>query len=236
MVGKMKRVRQRLHQAAVRPREALTETGTAAALAGDAAAASAGDVCLPGSAGWLAPVGGKDWALLSSDIFATTRIDPLALVQKLDTDTKSIISAKKGVGEKPLLPKREKMKIRREKWLQKIDALKLAHQKQKAQAKRKATPVVGDMQPLVDALPELSELLTVSKPREARKRSKTVKKKAPPTEYSQMKPAQKRQLIEKEVTHFHEVISNPSYKANPLTAVREHLAKRMKQEEEGNTH
>ncbi|XP_029462026.1 protein FAM207A isoform X5 [Rhinatrema bivittatum] len=214
MVGKMKRVRQRLHQAAVRPREALTETGTAAALAGDAAAASAGDVCLPGSAGWLAPVGGKDWALLSSDIFATTRIDPLALVQKLDTDTKSIISAKK-----------------------EIDALKLAHQKQKAQAKRKATPVVGDMQPLVDALPELSELLTVSKPREARKRSKTsVKKKAPPTEYSQMKPAQKRQLIEKEVTHFHEVISNPSYKANPLTAVREHLAKRMKQEEEGNTH
>ncbi|XP_030065166.1 ribosome biogenesis protein SLX9 homolog [Microcaecilia unicolor] len=237
MVGKIKRGRQRLHQVAVRPREPLVDTGTPEPRSSDAVRinVAAMDVCLPGSTGWKEPVGGKDWTFLSSDIFSTTKIDPVALVQKLDTDSKSSISAKKGVIEKPLLPKKEKMKLRREKWLQKIDALKLAHQKQKAQAKRKATPVVGDMQPLVDALPELSELITIGKPRDARKRQKTnVKKKALPTDYSQMKPAQKRKLLEEEVSRFREVIVNPSYKANPLAAIGEHLAKRMKEEEEGN--
>lgn len=42
--------------------------------------------------------------------------------------------------------------------LSEIASVKLVKQKQKAEAKRKATPVVGDMQPLMEALPELSEL------------------------------------------------------------------------------
>nr|XP_033802205.1 protein FAM207A [Geotrypetes seraphini] len=238
MVGKIKRGRQRLHQAAVRPSESLMDTGAPAPFADNVpiSGVAAADVCLPGSAGWTEPVGGKDWTFLSSDIFSTTKIDPIALIQKLDTDTKSSISTKKGIVEKPILPKKEKMKLRRERWLQKIDTLKLAHQKEKAQAKRKATPVVGDMQPLIDALPELSELITTGKPRDTRKRQKiNVKKKALPTDYSKMKPAQKRKLLEEEVTRFHEVIVNPSYKANPLAAIGEHLAKRMKEEQERNT-
>lgn len=40
-----------------------------------------------------------------------------------------------------------------------ISAIKLAREQQVAQARRKATPVVGDMRPLADALPELSQLL-----------------------------------------------------------------------------
>lgn len=48
--------------------------------------------------------------------------------------------------------------------------MKLAKQKQKAEAKRKATPVVGDMQPLMEALPELSELTTGGRGRKTPKR------------------------------------------------------------------
>lgn len=48
--------------------------------------------------------------------------------------------------------------------------MKLAKQKQKAEAKRKATPVVGDMQPLMEALPELSDLTTGIKGRKPSKR------------------------------------------------------------------
>lgn len=39
-----------------------------------------------------------------------------------------------------------------------IEALKLAEQERRAQQRRKATVVVGDLQPLRDALPELLEL------------------------------------------------------------------------------
>ncbi|XP_035749863.1 protein FAM207A isoform X4 [Egretta garzetta] len=62
------------------------------------------------------------------------------------------------------------MKLRKERWLQKIESVKLAKQKQKAEAKRKATPVVGDMQPLMEALPELSDLTTGSRGRKPSKR------------------------------------------------------------------
>uniref|UniRef100_A0A8C3F910 SLX9 ribosome biosis factor n=1 Tax=Chrysemys picta bellii TaxID=8478 RepID=A0A8C3F910_CHRPI len=105
----------------------------------------------------------SDWAFLSSDVFAGMKIDPKTLVKKLDLDSRSVVSAQTGVEEKTLLSKREKMKLRKDRWLQKIEGVKLARQKQKAEAKRKATPVVGDMQPLMEALPELSELTTTSK-------------------------------------------------------------------------
>ncbi|XP_010146184.1 PREDICTED: protein FAM207A, partial [Eurypyga helias] len=131
--------------------------------------------------------------------------------------------------EKPILSKKEKMKLRKERWLQKIESVKLAKQKQKAEAKRKATPVVGDMQPLMEALPELSNLATGG-----RKPPKShVKAKAEPEDFCLMKQVQKQRLLEEEIARFHEVITNPRYRANPLMAISEHLSKRLRQEEEG---
>lgn len=43
-----------------------------------------------------------------------------------------------------------------------IEGIKLAKRNQQAEAKRKATPVIGDMHPLMEALPEISDLATVS--------------------------------------------------------------------------
>ncbi|XP_038605162.1 protein FAM207A [Tachyglossus aculeatus] len=211
MVGKVRRLRTRWHQAAVRaPEPAQAQKAAAAA--------------------WSGPDGG-DWGFLTSNIFAGTKIDPKALVQKLDSDTRSVISVKKvsGAEAKPILSKKEKMKQRRERWQQKIEAVKMAQQKHKAAMKRKATPVVGDMHPLMDALPELSELITTSKSRKQRRSN--VKKKAEPTDFNRMNPAQKRKLLEEEMARFQEVIANPSYRANPLTAISEHLSKKMRQEE-----
>ncbi|NXF47686.1 F207A protein, partial [Oceanites oceanicus] len=102
----------------------------------------------------------KDWDFASSGIFSGLKIDPDTLVKKLDLDSRSIISSRTGLEEKAVLSKKEKMKLRKERWLRKIESVKLAKQKQKAEAKRKATPVVGDMQPLMEALPELSDLTT----------------------------------------------------------------------------
>ncbi|NWY48442.1 F207A protein, partial [Sylvia atricapilla] len=140
-MGKAKRPR--LHQAAPRPARAPP--------------------ALPGpgpAAGGRSAAAGKDWDISSSGVFSGLKIDPDTLVKKLDLDSRSIISSRSGVEEKNVLSKKEKMKLRKERWLQKIESVKLAKQKQKAEAKRKATPVVGDMQPLMEALPELSFLTT----------------------------------------------------------------------------
>ncbi|XP_054844073.1 ribosome biogenesis protein SLX9 homolog isoform X4 [Eublepharis macularius] len=100
----------------------------------------------------------KVQAFLPSNIFAGVKIDPKTLVKKLDADSRSIVSAVKGEEEKVPLSKKEKMKLHKERWLQKIEDIKLAKKLQKAEMKRKATPVVGDMNPLMEALPELSDL------------------------------------------------------------------------------
>lgn len=44
--------------------------------------------------------------------------------------------------------------------LSEISSIKQAKEQQAAEARRQATPVVGDMRVLADALPELSQLIT----------------------------------------------------------------------------
>ncbi|KAM9284601.1 ribosome biogenesis protein SLX9 homolog [Cariama cristata] len=214
MVGKAKRPR--LHRAAPRPWPSrdpppLPEPG-------------------PGAGGWSAAAG-KDWDFSSSGVFSGLKIDPDTLVKKLDLDSRSIVSSRTGLEEKTVLSKKEKMKLRKERWLQKIESVKLAKQKQKAEAKRKVTPVVGDMQPLMEALPELSDLTTGGRGRKSPKSH--VKAKPEPADFCLMNQAQKRRLLEEEVARFHEVITDPRYKANPLMAISEHLSKRLRQEKEG---
>ncbi|XP_054492444.2 ribosome biogenesis protein SLX9 homolog isoform X1 [Agelaius tricolor] len=215
MVGKAKRPR--LHRAAPRP-------------ARDPPPPLPGPGLGPAAGGWSAAAG-KDWDFSSSGVFSGLKIDPATLVQKLDLDSRSIISSRTGLEEKPILSKKEKMKLRKERWLQKIESVKMARQKQKAEAKRKATPVVGDMQPLMEALPELSYLTTGGRARKPLKSH--IKAKAEPADFCLMKQAQKHQLLEQEVARFQEVISDPQYRANPLLAISKHLSERLRQGEAG---
>ncbi|XP_053838919.1 ribosome biogenesis protein SLX9 homolog [Vidua macroura] len=214
MVGKAKRPR--LHRAAPRPaRDPPPLPGPGPG---------------PAAGGWSAAAG-KDWDFSSSGIFSGLKIDPDTLVKKLDLDSRSIISSRTGLEEKTILSKKEKMKLRKERWLQKIESVKMAKQKQKAEAKRKATPVVGDMQPLMEALPELSYLSTGGRGRKPLKSH--IKAKAEPADFCLMKQAQKHQLLEEEVARFQEVITDPQYRANPLLAISKHLSERLRQGEEG---
>ncbi|XP_067844107.1 protein FAM207A isoform X2 [Heptranchias perlo] len=223
MVGKVKRARHKLHLAAVK----LIEE-TQARTEAESGPPRNSPLSWP-------PVGKKrplteDANQLSTSLFAGTNIDPKTLVRHLDhDDCKTVVSSKKG--DKVQLSKKEKTKQRHEQWLQKIEMIKLAQQKKKAQEKRKATPVVGDMQPLADALPELTDLISASNVSVA-KISKSAKKKPETTQYNKMRHAQKRKLIEEEVARFKATIDDPAFKANPLAAISEHLLKRMRQEDE----
>lgn len=174
-----------------------------------------------------APAGGvgkKEWAFVNTNIFARTQIDPGTLVQKLDLDARSVASIRRGAEAKAVLPKKEKLKLRRERWLQKIEAIKLAEQKLKAERKRRATVVVGDLQPLRDALPELLDLEAGARRPQTRGRASS---KPRPAELSRMSAAQRLQLLEEERTRFRDLLANPAYRASPLLAIGQQLARQM---------
>uniref|UniRef100_A0A8C6S4F0 Uncharacterized protein n=1 Tax=Neogobius melanostomus TaxID=47308 RepID=A0A8C6S4F0_9GOBI len=123
-----------------------------------------------------------------------------------------------------------------------ISSIKQSREEELAAARRKNTPVVGDLRPLADALPELSQLISpdassrltanAKGPRKSRKNSRPVKR-TEPTDFSQMKQSQKRKLMETETSRFGEAVQSLSAKANPLLDIGELLRKKMRQEEEG---
>nr|XP_055135915.1 ribosome biogenesis protein SLX9 homolog isoform X5 [Symphalangus syndactylus] len=206
-MGKVRGLRARVHQAAVRPK-------------GEAAPGPAPPT--PEATPPPASAAGKDWAF-NTNIFARTKIDPSALVQKLELDVRSVTSVRRGEAglsawsllmpkvqrgaeAKTVLPKKEKMKLRREQWLQKIEAIKLAEQKHREERRRRATVVVGDLHPLRDALPELLGLEAGSR---CQARS------------------------EEERTRFQELLASPAYRASPLVAIGQTLARRMQLEDGG---
>ncbi|XP_035600758.1 ribosome biogenesis protein SLX9 homolog [Oncorhynchus keta] len=247
MVGKIKRVREKLHQAAVK----LDSPPSGGARSTDLEKApipviTSGsfifDVNKPNNAQLHIKKDENAKKPLSSfpcGIFAGTQISPEALVQTLKCEEPSNDTgtpAQKVPEEKKQQTKKEKMKERRDRWLNKISSIKLAKEQQVAQAKRAAMPVVGDMRPLADALPELCQLIpatTRTSRKASRKNRVPVKKKPEPTDFSLMKPAQKRKLLESETSRFSEAVKNLAHsKTNPLAAIGEHLRKRLKQEEE----
>ncbi|XP_014591920.1 ribosome biogenesis protein SLX9 homolog isoform X1 [Equus caballus] len=210
-MGKVRGLRARVHQAAVRPAgEAAVGPAPPAREAAPPQASAAG-------------VGGKEWAFVNTNVFARTKIDPSALVQKLDLDTRSVTSVRRGTEAKAVLPKKEKLKLRRERWLQKIEALKLAEQERRAQQRRKATVVVGDLQPLRDALPELLELEAGGR----RQHTRGAGSRPRPAELSRMSAAQRLQLLEEERIRFQELLASPAYRASPLLAIGQQLAQQM---------
>ncbi|KAM7133072.1 ribosome biogenesis protein SLX9 homolog isoform 1-T1 [Molossus nigricans] len=211
-MGKVRGLRARVHQAAVR----LTGE-SAPGLAPQAQEAAPPQASAGG-------VGRKEWAFVNTDIFARTKIDPSTLVQKLDLDTRSVTSIRRGAEAKTILPKKEKLKLRRERWLQKIEAIKLAEQKHKAEKRRRATVVVGDLQPLRDALPELLELEAGTRQPHTRGRTSS---KPRPAELSRMSATQRLQLLEEERTRFRDLLANPAYRASPLLAIGQQLARQM---------
>lgn len=254
MVGKVKHVRQKLHQEAVKfePSGRLPVPLPGLLTATPAVVLGTQNTSPPGvkeDASKTTPqTQVKSQSSFPSGIFSNTKITPDVLKQTLKFEQPPDLPPppKKDAEERKLKSKKEKMKERRDRWLNKISSIKQSREQELAAARRKNTPVVGDLRPLVDALPELSQLISPSAntitannnnisatgPRKSRKNSRPVKR-TEPTDFSQMKQSQKRKLLETETSRFGEVVKSLSTKANPLLDIGELLRKRMRQEEEG---
>ncbi|XP_055975556.1 ribosome biogenesis protein SLX9 homolog [Sorex fumeus] len=205
-MGKVRALRSRVHRAAVRP-------------AGEAAGGPARPEDLTACAR-APPAPPLSQASGGAGVFSGTRIEPGVLVQTLEPDTRSVASAGPGVEHKAILPKKEKLRLRRERWLQKIEAIKQTAREQQAARRRRAAVVVGDLQPLRDALPDLLQLEAVARAPRSRSRPSS---RPQATELSRMSTTQRQQLLEEERTRFRELLASPTYRACPLLAIREQL-------------
>ncbi|XP_044106773.1 protein FAM207A isoform X4 [Neovison vison] len=128
-----------------------------------------------------------------------------------------------GAEPRAVLPKKEKLRLRRERWLQKIEAIKLAERQRKAERRRRAAVVVGDLQPLRDALPELLELEAGAR----QPRARGVSRRPRPAELSRMSAAERRLLLDEERARFQELLASPAYRASPLLAIGQQLARQV---------
>lgn len=240
MVGKIKHVRQKLHQEAVKFDEPIEPRGSSLQKdpASELLTASLRLVNKSSSDASKHDRQAPAVTFFPSRIFAGTKISPEALIQTLKFEEPPNVPTPvtKGTEVKKIKLKKEKMKERRERWLSKISSIKQAKEQQAAEARRKATPVVGDMRPLADALPELSQLISPAStaPTACRKsrKSKVPVKRPEPTDFSQMKQSQKRKLLETEISSFSSTVKTLSAKTSPLADIGELLRKRMRQEEE----
>ena len=104
-MGKVRGLQAWVHQAAVRPTEEATPGPGPPTQEAFPLQASAGGV------------GGTEWVFMNANVFAGTTKDPSALVQKLGMDARGTTSIRRGAKATAVLPKKEKLKLRRERWL-----------------------------------------------------------------------------------------------------------------------
>ncbi|CAI5637636.1 unnamed protein product [Oreochromis niloticus] len=226
MVGKIKYVRQKLHHEAVKVDGPIgfAQHGSlvSSTVQKDPGELLTANLRLGSKPHRQAPA----LASFPSSVFAGTKISPEALVQTLKFDEAPDVPT----------PVTKAFDNNREKATTEISSIKQAKELQAAEVRRQATPVVGDMRPLADALPELSQLVSPASTapvacRKSRKIKVPVKRPAP-TDFSQMKRSQKRKLLETEISRFSKAVRTLSGKTNPLADIGELLRKRMRQEEE----
>ncbi|XP_013394804.1 protein FAM207A-like [Lingula anatina] len=211
-MGKVKRLRQKFHNAAVKSKD--TATGKVST--------EERDQNEPFSPEFP-----------SEGLFSGIQIPDGVLKQQLpdDFDTRSAITTKSLKGLQ--LKKKDKKKLRHEIWLQKVDAIQSAKKKMKEKKKRERNPIVGDMMQLEETLPTLELLLKGDQAPKAEenKRSSIACKK---NKGIQKEKTRRRQMQE-DMNLFKQVLRHPAYMEKPGETMLEHLQNRLKQEEDMDT-
>ncbi|CAL4170476.1 unnamed protein product, partial [Meganyctiphanes norvegica] len=212
-MGKVKRLRQKYHNAAVKEK---TETEI--------------DLCsvkfqMPDIVPKLDLTTSSSKAEQSSNIFSGLQISLSKHDQKEEKnkcdhlDTMSICSTatKKREGTK-----KERRKKRHEEFLQKIDAVRAAEKKVNARKKREKTVIIGDLHPMIEALPTLEELLASA--------NKAKKKKERPVS-NKPKGQKKRRQEEKDMISdmaaFLAIHKDVHYQKDPFGIVQSAVSSRV---------
>ncbi|XP_044269503.1 protein FAM207A [Tribolium madens] len=154
------------------------------------------------------------------NLFEGVHIDFKSLNMNFDDvgSVKSFKSVKSESGKS--LSKKDKLKLRREMLMKKFEVLN----QQKLHDKRKKTPVVGDMNPLHDALPSLESLLKSRASIPYKQSTQPQKKKG----IEKSKKIKKNQL--QGIKMFQHIMKNKQFKEKPQLVIDQHLKSLLEQE------
>nr|CAI5817024.1 unnamed protein product [Callosobruchus analis] len=165
---------------------------------------------------------------VKDDIFSGINIELSTLKTKLEDDVKSVKSVNtvksESVNETKHISKKLKMQLRRETLLKRIDTLNQIKKEQNARDKRKKIAVIGDTNPLLDALPSLESLIQ-NKSNMRFKLSENKKKKKGIEKANQRK---KKQM--EHIQTFKQIINNKTFSANPFETISKHVRSVVEQE------
>ncbi|RZB39361.1 SLX9 domain containing protein [Asbolus verrucosus] len=152
------------------------------------------------------------------NIFEGLHIDIDSLNKKLAEDTQSVKSFKSVKSELgKSISKKDKLKMRREMFLKKFEIMNQMKQEKKLLSKRKNTPVVGDMNPLHDALPSLESLLKT-------RSNIPYKQNSQPKKLRGIEKASKQKKNQLQgIKMFQQIFRNKQFQKDPHVAISQHV-------------
>lgn len=155
----------------------------------------------------------------AEDVFKGLNISFDKLNTTLPEDVQSVRSyksVKSEMSSNKLLSKKDKLKLRKDILLKKIDAVNQLKKEYKARNKRRKTAIIGDTNPLRDALPSLESLLKSST--EINQKQRPV-----PKQKAIQKATKRKKTLIKEVELFKKILADKNFKNNPMAAISEHV-------------
>lgn len=213
-MGKVKRARQKAHNAAVKVKsgEKNKEAHLEDVIMADAQNLVPQDLPKPSP---------------EANLFAGLDLSKYNLKQQLpDLDARSAITSKSLRELK--MKKKDKQKLRHDLWIEKLNAIDTAKKKAKAKKHKEQTPIVGDIGALGDVLPTLELLMKKPKgPKGNRNESTKIR--------GIQKEKKRKNQAATDISIFKQVLSHPAYKTDPTATITEHLQNRQKLENMDNS-
>ncbi|XP_045600505.1 ribosome biogenesis protein SLX9 homolog [Procambarus clarkii] len=208
-MGKVKRLRQKFHTSLAKERKSKESN----------------DLPAPGIL-QLVPMVKKiesDEATASGNMFAGLQIklgetENMPASKTVDTsDTRSMTSVSSN--KQSRCTKKERRRQRHEEFMQKIDVIRASAKAERERKKREKTAIVGDMHPLLNALPSLEELIATSTSKTDVQASKKVK--------GTKKVKERQKDFISDVQMFMAIQEDPVYKNDPFGAVSKAIENRV---------
>lgn len=145
----------------------------------------------------------------------------------------SITKKKIGWGSKTI-SKKEKAKLKKEVVIQKLELTKEAFREDKNRKKREKTAVIGDLRPLLDSLPSLDSILTLSKSMSQsgvpnfHRRNQQLRSKR---QLKQERIAIKNEIIHDRFDHMSRALDNPPSRQEIVEQIRKRRLEQQKQQQ-----
>ncbi|XP_076048911.1 ribosome biogenesis protein SLX9 homolog [Oratosquilla oratoria] len=213
-MGKVKRLREKYHNAVKKSKEVVE------------AEAGAGELVTAGLIPVVENVVPVEGGAQGDNIFGALKINlspKKTDIEKMEDDSQnedkmSTISSRQKSKEGN---KKDRRKQRRMELLQKIEVVKAAEIAKQEKKRREKTVITGDLHPLMDALPSLEELLAKSAKQNSKKAPTSTKKKG------MRKQKQEKKSMLEDINTFMAIQENDKYKEDPLAAVTEAVRTRV---------